>query len=312
LPNDPRPAPAPLPVIEYNTPPADAVQRQKFVAAMAIVGLLAAVLLFGLVFVRSSAPRVTITPIPALTATASPAQAQSQQRFNQQRLDGLLADQPSPQAIAYEEDPASAATLKAQGSMQEADRRNISQPLWSAFQPPIFTPAPYTQQHGGEQTGLLFAHERTSPGGNRRLVIVEIAVNLSPRNTRGEEADILLERQLRYRICDTKLSGNSPTVLRYGQSLRVKQAEAASVIPIRWIDGSLRANRPAEQNLRFYAGQIDRNDASHFTMAYALGKQSSTIDVYLTDDDFLRVLPQSGTIDAGTWKIDQTPPAKKP
>jgi hypothetical protein len=170
----------------------------------------------------------------------------------------------------------------------------------------VFVPAPFIQEHGGNQTGLLFGHERISAAGNRRLVLLEIAVDLEPRNHKGEEADIVVQRQLKYRICETTLSGNSPTVLRYGQSLKIAQRDGSNVIPIRWVDGSLRASRPAEQNLRFYAGQVDRSDSSHFTIDYVLGKQN-TIDVYLTDDDFLRVIPRGGKIEGGTWKIDETP-----
>jgi hypothetical protein len=47
-------------------------------------------------------------------------------------------------------------------------------------------------------------------------------------------------------------------------------------------------------NLRFFAGQSDPNDPTHFTVTYELNGVKNTIDGYLTDDDFLRIIPAAG------------------
>jgi hypothetical protein len=303
LPTDP--PPAPVPVIDYDTPPrADHVRRQKYLIVLGAAIVLGGALV-GLLLLRMVQPRaMTVASVTVVPTTPSQTQYQMQQQWGRQQLDQMLANEPAQGTVVYEEDAASAAALKGQPGMQEADRQNMSQPLWGAFQPPIFLLAPFQQEHGGGPTGLLFAHERVSPAGNRRLVIMDIAVTLQTRNHKGDEADIAIDRQLKYRICETKLFTTAPSVLRYGQSLKIAQSGDGNVIPIRWIDGSLRAARPPERNLSFLAGQVDRKDASHFTIDYALGKQTSTIDVYLTDDDFLRVIPHGGKIDGGTWRID--------
>jgi hypothetical protein len=314
----PLPSREPVPVIDYDTPPrADHVRRSSFMLTLIIAAALGAILL-GLLLTRmSSTPKVVIAPTPAraTTPTVTPQQQIYQYRVQsgQSQLDDLLADNTPATTVVYEEDPARAATMKGQAGMQEADRQNMSQPIWGAFQPPIFRLAPFQQDHGGPASGMLFAHERVSPAGNRRLVLLEIVVKLETPNQKGQEADIRLGRQLKYRICETKLFATSPQVLRYGQSLAIEQTgDGANVIPIRWIDGSLRANRRISQNLRFFAGQVDPKDGSHFTVDYAVGKQSNTIDVYLTDDDFLRVIPRGGRIDGGTWRIDEKPTVNPP
>jgi hypothetical protein len=309
------PSHEPVPVIDYDTPPhADHVRRSSFVVALVIATVLGAILL-GLLFLRMSVrSTAVVTPTPAPAPTVTPQQQIYQYRVQsgQSQLDNLIADTTPATAVVYEEDPALAATMKGQPGIQEADRQNMSQPIWGAFQPPIFRVAPFQQDHGGPASGLLFAHERVSPAGNPRLVLLEIVVKLETTNQRGQEADIRLGRQLKYRICETKLFTTAPQVLRYGQSLTIEQTgQGANVIPIHWVDGSLRASRQAEQNLRFFAGQVDPKDKSHFTVDYAVGKQSNTIDVYLTDDDFLRVIPRGGRIDGGTWKIDETPQVEK-
>jgi hypothetical protein len=308
----PEPPPRePVPVIDYDTPPrADHVRRSSFVLALIIASVFGAILL-GFTFMRvSSTPKVAVAPAPPPVPTMTTQQQIYQYRVQsgQSQLDDLLTDTTPATSVVYEEDAARAAAMKGQGGMQEADRQDMSQPIWGAFQPPIFRLAPFGQDHGVSASGLLFAHERMSPSGNRRLVLFEITVKLETTNQKGQEADIRLDRRLKYRICDTKLFTTSPQVLRDGQSLAIEQSgEGANVIPIRWIDGSLRANRRLSQNVRFFAGQIDPNDASHFTVDYAIGKQTNTIDVYLTDDDFLRVIPRGGKIEGGTWKIDEKP-----
>ena len=52
-----------------------------------------------------------------------------------------------------------------------------------------------------------------------------------------------------------------------------------------------------------FAGMLDPKDPSHCTIDYDLGGQRGVIDVYLTDDDFLRILPRSGRVTGGKWEV---------
>lgn len=69
------------------------------------------------------------------------------------------------------------------------------------------------------------------------------------------------------------------------------------------------ADRPANSALQIFAGMLDAMDSSHCTIDYDLGGQRSVIDVYLTDDDFLRILPRTGRVTGGNWEVDAAPAA---
>jgi hypothetical protein len=92
--------------------------------------------------------------------------------------------------------------------------------------------------------------------------------------------------------------------VRSGVSLTIAQPNDHNVIPIKWIDGTLRAARPKEYNLRILAGQRDPKDPTHFTVDYDVGGVKNTIDGWLTDDDFLRIVPRGGNVDKGNWQIE--------
>src|SRR5438046_252848 len=120
--------PPPLPVMEYDTPPrADHVTRRKYQAAL-VVGAVFAALLAGILFlklarqsgsVRIVAAPATPAPLPPAPAVVAPSAAQTvsdtQQRWNEKRLNELLADSLPPGQIVYEEDPVAARRLFGQG-----------------------------------------------------------------------------------------------------------------------------------------------------------------------------------------------------
>ncbi|HYO08880.1 MAG TPA: hypothetical protein VER17_07885 [Tepidisphaeraceae bacterium] len=306
----------PVPVIEYDTPPrADHAMRRRYAVMLTIAALLGSIIAAVLVLrlVRRSAPAPAAVAFSALTPAPPPVTsgASGQQIADQRQLDELLGSSPMPDAVAYEEEPVAAARMISADGVVMASRSGMSQPTSGAFQPPIYKEAPY-QPPGMEADGLLFAHALTSPGGNRRLVLLEIAVNLEPNNRSNGESDVKLVRKLKYRICEPKLFVNAPQVLRDGQSLAIVQSGGADVIPIRWVDGSLRSARAPERNLRIYAGVADAVDPSHFTIDYALGGKRNIIDGWLTDDDFLRIIPRGGSVNAGTWTIDAGAATGKP
>jgi hypothetical protein len=115
------------------------------------------------------------------------------------------------------------------------------------------------------------------------------------------EYEVRIGRKLEYRIFDAGPLNGFPNQLRTGKSLTVETP--ADTVPVRWIDGSLRADRTANSALQIVAGMLDPKDPSHCTIDYDLDGQRSAIDVYLTDDDFLRVLPRAGRVTGGTWEV---------
>jgi hypothetical protein len=57
---------------------------------------------------------------------------------------------------------------------------------------------------------------------------------------------------------------------------------------------SFQAGLLARQNLRIYAGQIDRNDPSHATIPYEMDDQRGVMDIYLREDKDVVITVQSG------------------
>lgn len=53
--------------------------------------------------------------------------------------------------------------------------------------------------------------------------------------------------------------------------------------------------------VRFYAGQVDPADLSHFTIRYAIGGQSGTVDGWLQADDTVRIQIRDGPAKDSAW-----------
>jgi hypothetical protein len=255
-----------------------------------------------------SPPSGTVTIVPA---TPTPADvnaqiAESRARSNQAQLNNLLVNKLGPSQVVYEEEPVAVRQLSGKGVCnQQASRREMSQPFFSAFEPPVYrTDGFWHENTDTERNALLFASQLTSPAGNQRLVMLEMEVKLDGTKLANDEYKVAINRKLSYRVCQPKMAGSWPDEVRNGVSLKIVQAGDRNVIPIKWVDGTLRSARPKEYNLRFFAGQTDPKDPSHFTVDYEVGGVKSTIDGWLTDDDFLRIVPRAGAVDKGSWQIE--------
>ena len=319
IPDAPSTPPPPVPVMEYNTPRADLVPRRKYVGMLVIATIFGAILL-GLAFYRLAArptrlvavarttPAVVISPPAPTVSQADLANqiAQSRKRANEAQLNELLTKTLPSTQVVYEEDPVGVRRLHGKGVCnQQASRRDIAQPFFNAFEPPVYrTDGFWESGHRDHRDALLFAHQLTSPGGNRRLVMLEMEVRLEGTKLADDEYKVELNRQLKYRICEPRIAGGSPNTVRHGVSLKIVQDGERDVIPIKWVDGTLRSARPAEYNLRFFAGQPDPQDASHFTVDYEIFGVKNTVDGWLTDDDFLRIVPRGGKVDRANWQIE--------
>jgi hypothetical protein len=310
----PMPLQTPVPVMDYNTPRADQVPRRKYIAVIVIAALLAALLLSllamrmgrGAPAVRLAAP-VAAPPPPPVKVTAAVQAARNS--IIERRFAELLNNPLSAATIVYEEEPVAAKKLRGDSSgviNQQAERDGNMSAYWDAFVPPAYRASGFWENNVTNQShdALLFSSRLISPGGNERLVMLEMDVKLAPVTAPKDEHHVAINRQLKYRICDTSAVAGMPRVMRSGPSLKIIQEGDHNVIPIKWIDGTLRAARAKEHELRFFAGQADPKDTSHFTVEYELGGAKNVIDGWLTDDDYLRIVPRGGAVDKSVWRIE--------
>lgn len=127
---------------------------------------------------------------------------------------------------------------------------------------------------------VVFSHARNSPADHRRLVVVTFS-------TSYEE------------ICHGSLY---PYIIIPGA--RLGSAPARAPIPANNLAIPLSIVHTSEDVLRFYAGQLDSADPSHFTIAYNFNQSNGTIDGWLRDDETVILWPREGRIDwEQQWNI---------
>jgi hypothetical protein len=138
-----------------------------------------------------------------------------------------------------------------------------------------YVPQCWLKEVPGLQTqGTVFLHSRVSPSGHFRLVGMDITVQpgYSLEST-GNVDDLSLVAT----IVDPSGGLESDRPIRLAETtLWIRQA---SPVP-----------------MRFYAGQPDPNDPSHFLIAYQRGYQRGIIDAWLKNDDTIQVRPRTGHI----------------
>jgi hypothetical protein len=206
--------------------------------------------------------------------------------------------------VVYEEDPAEIARLlKEQGGTYHSPARQVGNapPGWvaplSAVPPPFFS--------SGRDYALLFLHERTTPGGVKHLVWVQLApdyrferANQTDENGRIASATFKLLRRR------AVLASSRPVGDEGLTNGRTQQRLAEIVLPDTASHEVARvaAGAPIDQpppidygnRLRVYAGQPDPADESHFTIGYRLDGRDGVIDGWLKDDG-LSLRPREGT-----------------
>jgi hypothetical protein len=224
-------------------------------------------------------------------------------------------ERPAPGTVVYDEDPAAAGRLLAgEGSYSRA-QSHASGPSGQAFQPPAMRFFPVlgkyeTTFRPDEGACVLAAQKLTSPAGNRRLVFLYLQVQIAGRSDqRSKQYSIKLDRRLLYRIYAVRPEG-TPTQLRSGVSYQVLTPDG-DTFPVKWTDGVLKPERPASANVRFLIGRPDPKDPSHLIVPFATAAGvSGTLDVHLTDDDYLRVVPSAGKTEGENWYLTGEPTAE--
>jgi hypothetical protein len=205
-------------------------------------------------------------------------------------------------------------------------------PRWAAAKSPAVLDevwaglSPYHHRFpgvGGEQTvdpdehGLVFLHGLRTPAGATRLVCVYVQGPLSLRQLGGVIPPAVAgsvsgkaTRTLRL-VANPCLpgGGNKPiTLVKDGRAtLLVYPAGMGQGPPISWTFTPA-ANGQSEQFdikipevFRFYAGQPDPADPSHFTIDYDLNGQRGTIHGYLRNDDSIQLKPSGGKTVGDRW-----------
>ena len=188
-----------------------------------------------------------------------------------------------PGHVALEFDPAKAPTLAANGGgdyRQDGDKS-----------PALFVPRALARYLGGTATrvygGIAFMGERTSPGGTRRLVIVDVGgvgmVTSDPARDGGRCAEIVI-------------GAHSLPVLGWRDVATPPATRSTSVgiILSREFDpASPRGNVViVHMATGFYSGRPDPADASKFTIEYWTGGQQDFIDGRLLESGVVVLAPR--------------------
>ena len=165
---------------------------------------------------------------------------------------------PADQVVLDDDPIVAAALLKREGY------RNLA----GAGSPPVagFVPRCWAEAMrattGPPAGSVLFLHERTSPGGQRRLVILQLPGSGTPPLT-GSGIPALIE----------------PATLTAAPKFH--NAVISADVDVSWPDLPRRSTR-------LFAGQADPADASHFVIRFQTGGLGGTIDGWLEDNDRLR------------------------
>ena len=233
-----------------------------------------------------------------------------------------LSYSPAPDVLVYTEDPVEAAGLIRDGGAAFTRAANLRSDAPRGWVPPVRIVAPkfYGDYLGGlyprasgAQGALLFLHERTTPGGAKHVVAVHFAVDTGFRNTHETVADGVFgiatyqqkRRTVTARAWPVGVAPKEARGVAKSREFRVglpdsherrvfgrsQEPEARPVGPIDY--GNI---------LRFFAGQPDPNDPTHFTIRYQIDGRDGVIDGWLKDDA-LKLEPREGTwkYDAGEW-----------
>ena len=172
------------------------------------------------------------------------------------------------QCLRYE--PPDGAVVFSQGAAETLESKPWDKPaaysipkVWSTFQPRLGA-------DGRQSHGVVFLHERTSPGGNRRLVVLDLSVGWFKNNTelsldKGVASVATWNSDPRW---VPPVSGDSDSSVTDGNAVR------QSILSV-----------PYGHSIAILPGRPDPKDRSRFTIGFRAGEQSGVIDGRLEDDD---------------------------
>jgi hypothetical protein len=182
-----------------------------------------------------------------------------------------MAYAPPADQVVYDDGPAEAPKLLMQaGTIAGAnDSVFLSNEPWDRLYELISPP-------GGRPRPTLFLHERRNSKGERRLVVVQeswIGTSSNALFANANGTSRTADEPFAMRA--TVLAAGS--IFRYPTELNGDQSVPAFMVP------SYLFLQPT--HFRWYAGQFDPKDASHFTIHGRMNGKSITVNGWLRDDD---------------------------
>jgi hypothetical protein len=173
--------------------------------------------------------------------------------------------------VVYDEDPGQTKVLLTDPHYQ---RSTYNPPGWMPYTARLAPPIVNLQKQNPlrmTQTPL-FLHSRCTPSGKARLVVLWPTGNPIRPDATGASPD----NQVRVELFGSVIDGHN-----------VKETR----VDLYLAPMSLADNPPKPLYLRFFAGQADEKDTSHFTVPYEFGDYHDTLDIHLLDNDSLRARP---------------------
>ncbi len=177
---------------------------------------------------------------------------------------------------------------------------------------------------GRNDNALLFLHERTTPGGEKRLVAVRVKVghafNTYARDVHQRVWERSVDRLLTGDAWEVSADGTRPDQTGSAERSIVlpdTRRDEIGVTPLAVRDGGVGAvTKLRKANVvRFLAGQPDPADASRFTIPYTIDGRPGVIDGHVGDAGLL-LRPREGKgVGDGRgvgWDLRATPPASAP
>ena len=247
--------------------------------------------------------------------------ALQQQCLDHARPPGYVVyDEDPVEAAKRLSDPAAAYAPEAEGDTREAPPGWVP-PAKAAIPSyfPAYTDAIYKARVTGVTDPLLFLHGRTTPGGGRYVVSVHLGVrNQFYRRTDAATGTTrFVQAKSRTMTAHAWPAGPGGPVAAAGKQQRdeigldlpdAAQREVARVQGTLSIDQS----PPIDYGnvVRFFAGQVDPADASHFTIPYEVDGRVGVIDGWLRDDG-VKLRPREGSwsfqSNGQAWKLPTGP-----
>jgi hypothetical protein len=142
---------------------------------------------------------------------------------------------------------------------------------------------------------IIFMHERVSPGGHRRLVVVE-----APTDVDFQFRRFPLIPAAWFGSLKPITFSNAAEEINFGYNLLKDDSQELRGRDLP--DAKRDRDRHLKTPLRIFFGQPDHKDASHFTINYEVGAEPGVIDGWLRDDDAV-ILQAHGpwAVPAGTY-----------
>ena len=175
------------------------------------------------------------------------------------------------ETVVFEPDPARAAGLVRAGTHQPLTKSAVSPA--GRVEPDSFRVLRQAlAQSSFEAMGaLVFLHELTTPSGARRIVAVHFLPYVLEGTEGGGGAGLVA------RIFETGGYFGPPVYVGDSNARMLVPADAPALV-------ATSIPPAAAVPLRWFAGQPDADDPSHFTLDYELDGVHGTVDGYLTDD----------------------------